>query len=145
MPSTQLSFKKHKWYYRCFPWDRRTAVLFFFNTGKWNCPTLCDPMDWSPPGSSVHGILQARIQEWVAIPFSRGSFWPRDQIQVSCIAGRFFIVWATRETLEILGYLLIISWQRALPNFVSPRTHSAAKEACHWWYLSHLWYGSWVT
>ena len=42
------------------------------------CPTLCKPMDCSPPGSSVHGILQARILEWVAIPFSRGSSQPRD-------------------------------------------------------------------
>ena len=54
-------------------------------------------MDCSPPGSSVYGILQARILEWVAIPFSRGSYWPRDRTQVSCIAGRFFTVWATRE------------------------------------------------
>ena len=46
--------------------------------------------------SSVHGILQARIPELVAIPFSRGSSWPRDQTQVSCIAGRFFIIWTTR-------------------------------------------------
>ena len=42
------------------------------------CPTLCDPMDCSPPGSSVRGFLQARILEWVAIPFSRGSSGPRD-------------------------------------------------------------------
>ena len=54
------------------------------------CQTLCDPMDCSPPGSSVHGILQARILEWVIIPFSKGSSRPRDQTQVSCIAGRFF-------------------------------------------------------
>ena len=51
--------------------------------------TLCDPIDYSPPGSSVHGILQARILEWVAIPFSRGSFQSGDQIQVSYIAGKF--------------------------------------------------------
>ena len=51
--------------------------------------TLCDPMDCSPPGSSVHGILQARILEWVAIPFSRGYSQPRDQTQVSRIAGGF--------------------------------------------------------
>ena len=51
------------------------------------CPTLCNPMDYSLPGSSVHGILQARILEWVAIPFSRGSCQPRDQTQVSHIAG----------------------------------------------------------
>ena len=54
------------------------------------CLTLCDPMDRNPPGSSVHGVLQARILEWVAIPFSRGSSHHRDQNQVSCIAGRFF-------------------------------------------------------
>ena len=51
-------------------------------------------MDCSPPDSSIHGILQARILEWVAISFFRGSSWPRDQTQVSCIAGRFFIIWA---------------------------------------------------
>ena len=61
------------------------------------CPTLCDIIDSSLPGSSVHGIFEARILEWVAIPFSRGSFWPRGQTQVSCIAGRFFTVWATKE------------------------------------------------
>ena len=55
------------------------------------CLTLGDPMDCSLPGSSVHGILQARILKWVGIPFSRGSSQPRDQTQVSCIAGRFFI------------------------------------------------------
>ena len=47
--------------------------------------TLCDPMDCSPPGSSVHGILQTRILEWIAIPFSRGSSQPRDRTQVSCL------------------------------------------------------------
>ena len=62
-----------------------------------SCPTLCDPMDCSPPASSVHGILQARILEWVAISFSRGSSQPRDWTRVSCIAGRRFILWATRE------------------------------------------------
>ena len=52
-------------------------------------------MDCSPVGSSVHGILQARILEWVAIPFSRASSWPRDWTRVFCIAGRFLTVWAT--------------------------------------------------
>ena len=61
---------------------------------------LCDPMDCNLPGSSVHGILQASVLEWVAIFFSRRSSWPRDQTQVSCIAGRFFIIWATREAEE---------------------------------------------
>ena len=61
-----------------------------------SCPTPCDPMDCRPPGSSVHGI-QARLLEWVAISFSRGSSWPRDRTWFSCIEGRFFTVWATRE------------------------------------------------
>jgi len=62
-----------------------------------SCPTLCDPVDYNPPGNSVHGILQARILKWVAMPFSRGSSQPRDQTLVSCIAGRFFTISATRE------------------------------------------------
>ena len=60
-------------------------------------PTLCDPMDCGPPGSSVHGILQSIILEWVAILFSRESSWPKDRTQVSRIAGGFFTVLATRE------------------------------------------------
>ena len=56
------------------------------------CPTLCDPIDCSPPVSSVHGILQARILERVAIPFSRGSSRCRDQTHISYITGRFFTI-----------------------------------------------------
>ena len=63
--------------------------------------TLCDHMDYSPPGSSVPRILQARILEWVTIPFSRGSPWTRDRTRVSSIAGRFFTIWATKE---YMGY-----------------------------------------
>ena len=55
-----------------------------------SCPTLCSPMDSSLPGSNVHGILQARMLEWVAVPSSRGSSWLRDWIHISCIADRFF-------------------------------------------------------
>ena len=62
-------------------------------------PTLWDPMDCSLPGSSVHGIFQARILEWVAIPFSRGSSWPRDRTCVSCFTGEFVTVGAIREAL----------------------------------------------
>ena len=54
-----------------------------------SCLTLCEPMDYSLPGSTVHGISQARILEWVAISFSRGSSWPRDQTHVSCMGGSF--------------------------------------------------------
>ena len=89
------------------------------------CLTLCNPMDCSLPGSSVNGILQARILEWVAVPFSRGSSQPRDQTrvshiaggslpseppgklkttgvggQVSSTAGKFFTIWTTREAQE---------------------------------------------
>ena len=55
-------------------------------------PHLC-----SPPGSSVHEILQARMLEWVAIPFSKGFYWPRDQTCVSCITGGFFTIWVIKE------------------------------------------------
>ena len=69
-----------------------------------SCPTLCDPMDCSPPGSSIHGILQARILEWVAISFSRGTSQPRDRTWVSCIGGRRFTLWATEEAVNLLYF-----------------------------------------
>ena len=62
-----------------------------------SCPTLCDPMHYSPPGSSVHGILKERTLKWVAIPFSRGSSQFRNWTQVFFFAGRFFTIWAVRE------------------------------------------------
>ena len=61
------------------------------------CLTLCDTKDYSQPGSSVHGFLHARILEWLPISFSRGSSQPKDQTLISCIAGWFFTIWATRE------------------------------------------------
>ena len=64
-----------------------------------SCPTLCDPMDCSPPGSSIHGILQARTLEWVAISFSRGSSQARDKTRVSRLVGRRFTIWATRDVI----------------------------------------------
>ena len=67
-----------------------------------SCLTLCDPVDCSPPDSSVHGISQARIMEWVAISFSRGSSQPRDRTQFSCIAGRFFTSWTKRRLFRVL-------------------------------------------
>ena len=72
-----------------------------------SCPTLCDPMDCSLPGSSIHGIFQARVLEWVAISFSRGSSWPRNRTRVSHIAGRCFTIWATREAQECSNYCTI--------------------------------------
>ena len=64
---------------------------------------FCDPMDCSPPGSSVHGIFQTRILKWVAMTSSMGSSPPRNQTQVSCIAGGFCTAWATREVFESLS------------------------------------------
>ena len=82
--------------------QRRLRNSRFYHTEKWGevkitqlCPALCDPMD-----CIVHGILQARILEWVAFSFSRGSLQPRDRTQVSYIPGRFFTSWATREARE---------------------------------------------
>ena len=72
-----------------------------------SCLTLRDPVESSPPGSSVHGILQARILEWVAIPFFRGSSQPSNQTWVSCIADRFFTVWLTREAPNMLKYIFV--------------------------------------
>ena len=60
------------------------------------CQSLCDSLDYSLPGFLVHEILQARVLEWVTIPFSRGSSLPRYQAQNSCLVGRFFTVWVTR-------------------------------------------------
>ena len=77
----------------------------------------CDPMDCSPPGSSVHGILQAGILQWVAMPSSRGSSRPRDRTQVSHIAGGFFTVWATRKALPPLGNIgKILKWETVNSN-----------------------------
>ena len=79
----------------CLPGAGREEDTFV--THSW-CPTLWDTRDCSPPGSFVHGILQARILEWAAIPFSRGSSWPRDWTWVSHITARdFFTVWTSRE------------------------------------------------
>ena len=67
---------------------------------SWQCcisSLMLSCLGKSPSGSSVHGILQARILEKVDIFFSRGSSWSRDRTQVSCMAGRFFTIWATRE------------------------------------------------
>ena len=73
-----------------------------------SCPTLCNSVDYSPPGSSVHGISQTRILEWVAISFSRGSSQPRDQTHVSWIRRQILYHWATREALSIFFTVILI-------------------------------------
>ena len=96
MPWFQSTVYRNYWgYLSSFPW----------NEVKWSEVaqsrlTHCHPMDYSLPGSSVHGIFQARILEWVAISFSRGSSRPRDWTRVSHIVGRCFTIWATREAHE---------------------------------------------
>ena len=80
-----------KWKYQVVPRLWRITSIMKVKV-IYSCPTLCDPM-----GYTVHGILQARILEWVAYPFTRGSSQPRDQTQVSYIASGFFTSWATRE------------------------------------------------
>ena len=79
----------------------------------------CCPMHCSPPGSSVRGILQARILEWVAISFSRRSSPPRDWSCVSCIAGRFFIVWADRKAQYKLPIPLLLIYPREMKTYVN--------------------------
>ena len=88
-----------------------------------SCLTLCDPTDCSPPGSSVHGILKARILEWVAIPSSRGSSQPRDRTQVSCIADSVLseprrkpckAIVIKKKKKKIAGTSLVAQWLRLL-------------------------------
>ena len=87
-----------EWNTRCDSWSIKKAEHWKVKVKvaqSQSHPTLCNPIDYT-----VHGILQARILEWVAFPFSRGSSQPRDWIQVSRIAGGFFTSWATREAQE---------------------------------------------
>ena len=78
-----------------------------------SCPTLCDPIDGSPPGSSVHQISQAGVPEWVAISFSRGSCWPRDWTWVSCFSRRVPYHWATQEASVLLAARKCSPWVSA--------------------------------
>ena len=95
-----VSKKKYLWYKAKFISKTIRHIWYVKVSVTQPHLTFCNPMDCSPPGSSVHGILQVRILEWVAIPFSRESSWPRDWTCVSPIAGRFFTIWATRKALS---------------------------------------------
>ena len=110
------------------------------------CATLCDPMDGSPPGSSVHGIFRATVLEWVAVSFSRGSSRPRDWTQVYRVIGIHFSIWATTEAellqkcrLKLIG---IISHQSEWPLSKSLQTVNLGRGwgygkkgtlLCSWW------------
>ena len=97
-----------------------------------SCPILCDPMDSSQPSSSIYGIFQARILEWAAISFSRGSSRLRDWTQVSHIVGRHFTVWATREGQRIYRTTQnSVGWTRGENKGVS-RTRPALGRWRNW-------------
>ena len=87
-------------HYQNLPLQWESIHRLYKNNWVWLCLTLCDPRDHSLPRSSVHGILQVRLLEWVAMPFSRGSSEPRDPTQISCLAGIFFTFWATKNALK---------------------------------------------
>ena len=91
--------------------------------GAQSCLTIWDPVDCSPPDSSVHRILQARTLEWVAIPFSKGSSRPRNQTQVSRIAGGFFAVWASREI--TLYYIYSVQFSSVTQSCLTLRSHES--------------------
>ena len=91
--------------------------------GAQSCLTIWDPVDCSPPDSSVHRILQARTLEWVAIPFSKGSSRPRNQTQVSRIAGGFFAVWASREI--TLYYIYSVQFSSVTQSCLALRSHES--------------------
>ena len=84
-----------------------------------SCLTLSNPTDCCPHGSSVHGILQARILEWVVISSSRGTSQPRDWTQVSYLIGRFFTVWVTREAWLLQLYYTFWYWEVWCLQFLS--------------------------
>ena len=108
-PCLPLAFQL---YCRSLPLDHQNLFHCGGDLVTKSCPTLCDPMDYSLPGSSIHGILQARILEWVAISFSRGYSQPRNWTRVSCIAGRFFTNWAMRDQSPQEGQVSLV-----IPHF----------------------------
>ena len=98
-------------------------------------------MNYSPPGSSVHGILQARILGWVAISFSRGSSQPREWTRVPCIAGRFFTLWATRGYGAGTGLAVVDNYTPYTPTSSDESFSCSTNSPVHGIsYLSHLSY-----
>ena len=96
-----------------------------------SCPTLCDPMDCSPPGTVVHGILQARTLEWVAISYAKGSSQPRNRTLVSCISGRLFTSYKGRPLQSTEQHLQILPLDvSSVPHPLSP-TPSQDKKMSH--------------
>ena len=126
-------------------WMNKEAVVHIYNGILWtvlvaqSCPTLCNPTNCSPPSFSVHGILQTRILEWISIPFSRRTSQPRDQTLVSCLAGRFFTVWATGKspTMEFYSAIkrnafesVLMSWMNLEPIIQSEVSQKEKYKYC---------------
>ena len=113
------------------PWEIAVAAKLLQS-----CLTLCDPINGSPPGSSVPGILQARIVEWVAISFSRGSSQPRDRTRVSRIVGRHFTHWATREMMStsIISFLFVFWWRMwvMIQHYFNEAWSPRFEKTVHW-------------
>ena len=106
-----------------------------------SCLTLCDSMDCSLLSSSVHGVLQAQILEWVAIPLSRGSFWPRDWAWGSYTAGRFFTIWATRKpSISTSLFSSLTQWLSYFikKSFFSQVVCDLMAYSCNFFYYSYL-------
>ena len=110
-----------------------------------SCPTLCDPMDCSPPGSSDHEIFQARVLEWIAISFSRGSSQLRNRTQVSCTAGRFFTDWADRGNRELHrayeSCLQVVHSSSAHGPLARTRSHGHTQQGTRLEYVEGWWPG----
>ena len=123
-------------------WGQGHSLHKVISRTTWKCSsclTLCDSLHCSPPGSSIHGTLQARIPEWVATPFFRGYSQPRDQTQVSRIAGKFFTIWAPRTMWDkpYKAFTSLPNTQPALKYQLSQslkllRSHWLKLLCCHW-------------
>ena len=129
-------------------------LVWHLSFSRSSCTCICEcenhsvmsnslrPLDCSPSGSSVHGILQARILEWVAILFFRGSSRPKDQTWVSCIAGRFFTVWATKEACIVYIYQYwyqvsrLLNWTGVC--LLDAQQSHPADHSVWWWEVQRL-------
>ena len=100
-----------------------------------SCPILCKPMNCSLTACTLYGNLQARILEWVAYPFSGRSPWSRNKIGISCIAGRFFTSWATRDILMV--WVQFSSLVQSCPTFCDPMNCSTPGFPVHHQHLEH--------
>ena len=93
-------------------------IVWWWWSSRWVVPDSCGPMDCGLPAYCVHGILKARILDWVVISFSRGSSQPRNGSQVSCTVDRLFTNWATREVINSWVVVLIVDWSSLVAQTV---------------------------